>query len=319
MYNNFQDLIAEHESSSANLTTNENSRLLVYSTRRHSRYENYSMLIGGLADRLKGIISAYLFSIYTNRAFAIEWFSPCPLEPSLTHALCDWRTSTWSTPLRNPKAVRHLDLIDQVGLFETISPEEIVELLSENEQVVYINTNIFSHTLCNKMFPNFNTNEVFKAAFDSLFQFNVPHQFLELLQDVHNHSGNLIGVHWRTGGGNGWDDPHMGEWSKADEAIEFALEKAKEKGLDNPVVYFATDSDKAKSKVLEREWKNKIIMATQEVGHIDKVGDNARDSFDYALTEFMILSKCDLIFGGAGQYWLSAALVGGKEATYISL
>lgn len=316
----FSDYIREFEVQKAAKGVEPTTGVLVYSTKRHARFEPNFMLVGGLADRLKGLISAYLFSIYAKKAFAIEWHSPCPLEPALCHNVCDWRLTTWAQPLLVPRMARHVDLIDQVQLFETAAPDDLMKLIVNDEQIVYLNTNIFSHTLCKKLFPGFEPEDVFQAAFEALFNFNVPAAFQLLWQraDASRASG-LVGVHWRTGGGNGWDDPSMGEWSDAVQALKSAIADAARNGFDNPVIYFATDSGKAKEKVLAETWPVEILVAEEEASHIDRSEGNVRDGFDFALVEFMILRSCDVIYGGAGQYWMTAGLAGGKKVYRISL
>lgn len=322
MRKKFSDFLLNFENKKDFEHSKNDSKLLVYSTRRHSRFENYSMLIGGLADRLKGIVLSYLFSVYYKRSFAIEWFTPCPLEPSLRHNICDWQISNWNNITRKPLSVKHIDLIDQVSLLESTSPEILKNTFSEDEQIIYINNNIFSHTLCKKMFPDYEPSDVFNAAFSTLFKFYVPDNFKDLWKQTDDEiikPNGLIGVHWRTGGGNGWEDPVMGNWSDAIRAVEYSIEKTRQFKDTTPSVYFASDSEEAKKAVSNHNFNTNVIVSKKEVLHIDKEDPGSRDGFDFALTEFMILSKCDTIFGGAGQYWVTAALIGGKKMCYIEL
>lgn len=312
----FAERLRAHATQMALQPKEAGAELLVYATDRHARYAPDFLQVGGFADRIKGIVMAYLISVYAGRGFAIDWTKPAPLAPTLEHAAYDWRPSTWRNAILGARTARHVDLIDGIALLEGLSPTEIGPLVLSDAALAYLNINVFSHTLVSKMFPEVDPNAAFQAAFQSLFRFTVPSAFSPLwaqIEAARAAHGAVVGVHLRTGEGNGWNDPAMGSWEQAPDALAQAALLAAERGMTSPAFYFATDSTKAKAAVRAMASPpGPVLIADHDVQHIDRSDVQGRASFDFAIVEFMALAHADLVVGGAGQYWFTAAMAGGK-------
>jgi hypothetical protein len=312
----FAERLRSHQASATTQAGLANVEMLVYSTDRHGRFAPDFMQVGGLADRFKGIVMAYLIAVYFGRAFAIDWNKPAALAPTLEHAGFDWRPSTWRNAMLGARAARHVDLIDGIGLLETLAPEDVAPLLFGRDALTYVNVNVFSHTLIKRMYPDVEPNDAFQAAFENLFRFTVPPAFASVWSEIEtmraSHDG-IVGVHLRTGDGNGWNDPAMGSWEKAPDALAQAANFATEIGLNKPAFYFASDSARAKAAVRAMPFlAGPVMTVDRDIQHIDRSDIEGRDSFDFAVVEFMALARADAIIGGAGQYWFAAAMAGGK-------
>lgn len=90
----------------------ENQRFLVYSVNRHSLFSQ-SRLVGGLADRLKGIVAAFYLATVTNRRFVIEWNRPFELTENFKPSQYDWLFSNAQKFIYQATSVMHVDMIDR--------------------------------------------------------------------------------------------------------------------------------------------------------------------------------------------------------------
>jgi hypothetical protein len=77
-------------------------------------------IVGGFADRLKGVTTAFYLAVATGRYFMVDWTDPCPLENDLapTPDGIDWRARFEGLPLE-PSDVQPFNLIDD--RYETCS------------------------------------------------------------------------------------------------------------------------------------------------------------------------------------------------------
>lgn len=300
----------------ANLAQTKSDRLLVFSARRHSRFEPDFAQVGGLADRLKGAVTTYCIALATGSAFALDWEVPWPIESILEPRDYNWKPLTRREHLLEELSVRHVDLIDKAAFFERVEREHLFDLVLGSENLTFLNTNIYSTVLVQRLFPEIDAGKVFSLVFDHLFQYRAPLEFQQLVESVQALRAahdSLVGVHLRTGSGNGWSDPTMGSPRQAEAMLRTAAQLAIERGSTNPAFYFASDSEDAKSIANSLQGlPGPVFIAEYPVQHIDRTQNVDQQAFDFAVTEFMILASCDFLLGGAGNFWHTAALVGGK-------
>jgi hypothetical protein len=273
--------------------------------------------IGGLADRIRGVITTFLLAVVTNRIFIVDWRRPCTLEPALRPARWDWRPGTWRDPSERPDAILLLPMIGRCSELEGWDAAAIEERLLRGVKLVEVNMNGFSWDLAAQLFPEASAPETFKRAFETLFDFHVPRPFEPLWTQIDGHKragGTLIGVHLRTGAGNGWEDPVLADWRRHRDILHFAFAEAAKRGHENPVFYFASDSAQAKDAVRNTDWGRRVLSSDFPVAHVDRSLGMGREPFDHAIVEFMILRSCDLVIGAQGGFWSGAALAGGREA-----
>jgi hypothetical protein len=273
--------------------------------------------IGGLADRIRGLVTAFLIAVATERIFLVDWKRPFPLEPTFRPARWDWRTTTWFRHMGVPDAILLLHMIGRSAELEGRDAGEIEEHLLRRVRVVQFNLNGFPWGLVPRLFPEAGGPAIFKQAFETLFQFTSPPQFANLwaeLARIRQTRQSLVGVHFRTGGGNGWEDPNLADWRRYEEILHTAFTLAAQHGHTDPVFYFASDSLRAKEAVRATNWGRTVLCSDFSIGHTDRSFGAGREPFDHAIVEFMVLGSCDLVLGGAGGFWSAAALAGGREA-----
>lgn len=272
--------------------------------------------IGGLADRIKGLITAFLIAVATDRIFIADWTRPFPLEPILQPARWDWRPTTWFEYMKVPDAILLLHMIGRSNELDAYDVEGIEEHVLRRIEVVHFNLNGFSSGLASRLFPESSPWTTFRRAFETLFELHVPPPFKAMWEgiDQTRRTKGLVGVHLRTGAGNGWEDPVLADWREHAPLLRFAFEEAAKRGYGDAAFYFASDNKQAKEAVRATDWGHTVICSDAPIRHIDRAFKGNRASFDYAIVEFMLLSTCDLVVGGPGGFWSAAALVGGREA-----
>jgi hypothetical protein len=277
--------------------------------------------IGGLADRIKGLITSFLIAVATDRIFIVDWKRPFALEPVLQPNRWDWRPTTWLDRMGVPDAILLLHMIGRSVELEAHAAAGIEEHLLRRVRVVYLNLNGFSGELVSRLFPGSSASAVFKHAFETLFAFHSPPQFARLwavLDKIKQAREPLVGVHLRTGQGNGWEDPRFADWRQYEHTLRVAFAQAAKLGHVKPAYYFASDSARAKEAVRTTDWGRTVLCSDFPVAHMDRSFGMDREPFDHAIVEFMILRSCDLVIGGAGGFWSTAAMAGGRESFSLS-
>lgn len=273
--------------------------------------------IGGFADRIKGLITTFLIAVATDRIFTVDWNRPFHLDPVLQPNRWDWRPITWIPSMGVPDATLLLYMIGRCGQLEEYDATGLEERLLRRVKLVHFNLNGFPWRFASRLFPESGVPALFKSAFDTLFQFHSPPQFASLwaeLARIRQTHEKLIGVHLRTGDGNGWDDPSLTDWRRYEDVMQMTFALAEKRGYVSPAYYFASDSLRAKEAVRNTKWGRPVLCSDFPIAHTDRSFGKSRDSFDHTIVEFMILRSCDLVIGGAGGFWSAAALAGGREA-----
>jgi hypothetical protein len=98
---------------------------------------------GGLGDRMNGIMSALVFALLTERSFAIDWQSPCPLEEHLVPAHdVNWATKRWKSAIKtDAAAVGCMTLFDYPPNQEEFNHLNLTEIM-RHHKVVRLSTNV---------------------------------------------------------------------------------------------------------------------------------------------------------------------------------
>jgi len=298
------------------------SKYLVYSIEQHPGLRlGAQSYVGGLADRFKGIVTAFLVAVATNRIFIMDWRNPFTLEPTISHAQWDWRPNSWRKDLILNHSLIQFNLIDQLKLISDRPVEEIEDKIFLGQKIVVLNINGFSWDFAQRLFPGYHALRIYKEAFEFLFKFTLPEEFNDFwatLENSREDARQLVGIHYRTGGtNNGWADEPLADWKLAERHVREGLKKAAEMGANKPTVYFATDSADAKEAVRWTNFGVPLLVSDFEIGHVERSKFDNRRPFDFAIVEFFALSRCDYIIGGKGAYWSTAAMIGGRKMAMI--
>ena len=103
-------------------------------------YECARPSCGGWADRLRGIMSVYAWSILTNRQFVINMTFPCQLSHMLVPNKIDWRPLHLQSSLAN-LTIKSVRLIDDKK-FQKNLPKLNVSEYEKNADVLVFRTNV---------------------------------------------------------------------------------------------------------------------------------------------------------------------------------
>ena len=302
------------------LQTDPETRWLVYSTLRHPAFHPRGY-VGGLADRLKGIFSSYFFAVASGRRFLIHWEDPQPLSRNFRCSEFEWAFVQFRDQLRHQndgsRLIDHFDGVDNPPAHKKISISNIDDIF--RERVCFINSNVFSLdvlrnlSLCERS-DALGADDVKRLAFASLFEFNSSRFFPEhesRYADLIAGGRNVVGVHLRTGAGNGWRDEELSDAARALEIVASARAEAFRRGLNDPAILFLSDSEEARKRV-KAEFGDSIMIPLDDISHLDRSEHISQRSNDLAFYEFELLSRTDLVIGTRGQYAMLAANIGEK-------
>ncbi|XP_052799182.1 uncharacterized protein LOC128230782 [Mya arenaria] len=272
------------------------------SNRRYIIYRcNAGKLCGGIGDRQKGIITAFLLALLTKRTFIIDVSYPCKLETILRPSLYDWTTCkdyALSVPAVDSIS---LHLLRDHTFRTKISKQDFRQW---NNTVVFIMLNWLSFpgirqhdvTKAMNLFTDITNEEAIKVVLESLFK---PSHRLDTEINAFNRNQrqgrHLVCAHIRTG-----RNPSIPLDSKSDKrnpnvSIIFAfLEKY---DTHENVIYIATDADEVKNNSY-LTFKN-VITLKRKIVHVDKLGnmqmDTACEGYFTAILEQYILAGCDTL------------------------
>ncbi len=102
------------------------AKYLIFSANRHGINKKHRN-VGGLADRLKGIYSAFLMAVATGRIFLIDWEKPFALSDNFRPNGYDWRLEPHLKTLGNRSETFRLDMIDKRGNALNETPPDRLE------------------------------------------------------------------------------------------------------------------------------------------------------------------------------------------------
>lgn len=297
----------------------EQAKFLIYSIDRHGIIKDRRR-VGGLADRLKGIYSAFLMAVATDRVFLIDWETPFALADNLKPRRYDWRLDPYTKLLNRKPRLLHLDMIDKRGdVLRETAPGDLEQDIFGGCDTCVLNINWLTDAKYLASYDLPHTTEVaFQTIFDFLFDPQTARDFraetkkLDKIKKAHD---GLFGVHLRTGGDAAWEDPKLDKRRSYRSLMKAAFDFAADRGSRDPLFYFASDSESAKRAVAKRSWPHQVTTIPGPIQHLDRSTDMTRQGNDFAFFEFDLLRRCDGVIGGAGAFYSTAAMAGGKPYT----
>lgn len=257
----------------------------------------------GLADRLRGMVSIYLYSKLNNLEFKIEHIDPFYIEDYLQPNKYNWllKKNDKTYNIKNANPICLFDYTKGLRLF----------FLSKNKQHHFY-TNIDCISLLNK---KYNTNYTFSELYNELFKpsdkllynineclkqigpeyVSISFRFMKLLGDFEDAWGNTL------------------QPEEQEILIKKSLEVVKnlKERTSCPKILVTSDSQKFINKVKEIPY---AYIIPGEIGHIG----NSPNSNIYMKTflDFYMISRAEKIFlGVSGEMYKSNYA---KTASYIS-
>mgnify|MGYP002023323347 CR=1 FL=1 len=297
------------------LNDNSGNELVIRFSTEFFKFEK-RRYVGGFADRLKGATTAMLLSIATGRRFEIEWKYPFELEEVLVPVDYDWRIRDSDVDLERVVLIdsyftqSHRDAFSSGGIEEALG-------ITGNSAELYCN--IF-HSDCLE-------NPALEGEFAKLSEFSSQPNMVGTLLSMLDYRPDMIecsivknflqyldmfdesiAVHFRTGGDGDWEDPDVDSEDNVVNLFQEARRIIEESGKST-CVYFATDSNALKKKILDEYGSELHVFSVNiPLAHIDRSsGSNQIIGSRFAIMENYLISLCDHILAGKGAFSVLAA------------
>ena len=301
-------------------------------------------LVGGFADRLKGMLSCTLLAILCDRIFLTEWLSPITLAEHFDAPHIAWGATSAILDVGEGDFFV-ADAIDNESFArfdQYLERNQTPELMFDGKKVAKLHTNILSfdrllrkktllqQTSFGRVLAELCETDSIEAVARSLapllFFYNMRYRPMreatKMWRDFQSRRrlGPIIGVHFRSGGDGGWSDlyvDNIANVTNVGHAIKRVAERHREDKVD---VFIASDSAKFRASLTDMiSSQYAVISYTGNIHHYERSGGDALGDIDFAILEFMCLSRCNYVVHGAGGYGSTAALIGGKSSSHYSL
>lgn len=301
-------------------------RSIVFST---NRFENGKRrLIGGFADRFKGLASAIMWSIGANRSFKLDWTHPFPLDQ-----IYDFPFQQIENKAELPK----IDLIDRnrVDNLPSIIEEGIHSFTPDGDEIIFHCNSVIMDFLkldeVREKFPEVDLDQEgqpgqigqkeLMASILSIFRIRPNEKetnFLSSFISLKKHFPIAIGFQFRTGGGGEWRDPEWGDPEDISDLIG-EIDAIIPEEYGKALLYLATDSKEAKENFLRFSHSRfSPICSNGPIAHMDRSsGDLAIQGSRFAIIENHLLSHCDKIYAVRGGFAKLASSRANKTLTRI--
>ncbi|WP_152521608.1 hypothetical protein [Marinimicrobium sp. LS-A18] len=296
-----------------------NERVLVFSVNRFRGDQR--VVVGGFADRLKGMCFSYLVALITNRLFFVEWNNPSDITSSFVPKLFGWdQLDDYDASVMKQVDWVDTNLDEQVKLALREGGESI-EGLFGGERVVKVNSNQFPHSLLSdysKLFSDYGIDWAsykgcFSGAFNSLFEYSPPEDKMKSFKafgQFRESNVVVIGAQFRVGGtSGGWKDPQLEDVENAPMLAKAIETFASDRGYNKFGVYITTDNQDVKNILADYFLgKAEVFFFEERPTHLDRsTTEDAARGADQVYLEHTLLSLSDHVIVGKGGFGLTAA------------
>ncbi len=136
-----------------------------------------------------------------------------------------------------------------------------------------------------------------------------------LWNDFHarRRKGQIIGVHFRSGGDGAWSDPSLDDTRNVEQVFGAVVNISNQRFNGSAQLLIASDSTQFRadlSRLASQIYSTHTYSG--EIRHYERSDGETLAGVDFALLEFMCLSRCDFVIHGAGGFGLTAAQVGAR-------
>ena len=283
----------------------------------------YGPPCGGLADRQKGMISAFLLAIMTNRSLAIKYTNPCNIENFLQPNLYNWLKCTkdiekYSNSTHEIKGYL-LGFVNPFNFPKDLERYNGSDLWEEHVVSVHVNTRLQLLMKANKAVAKhlpwlmaISDENMIKYLYEILFknEIHLNHEISDFLQKNINHS-YLTCAHIRVGQNPSFKGVYRDASFLNQEHVKKIFHFIQSKlSLKQEVLFLATDAEQVR--VIARQQFPNLVFLNTSIEHIDLIRHRSCKGTHDAILEQQILSHCDtLIMTGSG-FSRMAAFIGGQ-------
>ncbi|XP_052800610.1 uncharacterized protein LOC128231622 isoform X2 [Mya arenaria] len=274
-------------------------------------------MCGGLGDRQRGIITAFLFALLTNRTFIIDSTHPCELETIMEPNMYNWlHCKNYASNVRRDEKTE-FQLIDK---FKTTIPsldfgnwEKIVVDIRLN-WLAFSKIRQHDSTKKLKLLEDISDEDVIKIVLDALFK---PKDRMTKAIDAFfmniTHTGLVVCAHIRVG--KNPSIPTDGVISERHPNITTVFSFLAKFDKPGYIIYIGSDSDEIKN-ASTFLFKN-IITIKNKIVHVDRIGSMRRnvacEGYYTAVLEQQILARCDTLILTASNFGSMAAFQRGRS------
>ena len=276
---------------------------------------------GGMGDRQKGMTSAFLFALLTNRTFIIDMPNPCDISQFFQANVYDWQKCRDKIKRKNMKV--HSLMNRDADKFKNRIPHTNFDQLWTDE-VIYIQTNVYfveavrRHPLVDERIPWLNNRtweDIIGHILGVLFrvQENISNRVVEFAQNYINKK-QIVCAHVRCGRNPSIPNDGMKDKSAPNVHKILNFLKSYEDG-NKYTVYVASDSENVRQEC--RKMVGNCVVSNQTIFHIDmspfSSQKTACDGFSTVIFEQLILSRCDVLLLTRSNFGAMAAYERGRS------
>jgi hypothetical protein len=271
----------------------------------------HSIFCGGWADRLKGMIGAYVWSLLSNRTFLIDAHKGCPLTNIYDTNQIDWHENldmiiakTKTKELSSNKMYK-IDDVTIWGVLREVDPAN----LQKDKDVIIIQSNIdwvrplsenpnLTERIRNLGFEKdqFQSAYVFKKFYREMFKLtsNLQAKYSDYLKQIG--PSTLICLQLRT---------HYNDWSMTDENMEYIFNFTKQvlvpmAGKDYKILVTADDSNN-QEKAINALRAHNAFKIDGSIFNID-IGSSNCESYEKTYLDFHLFQNCKIALIGQSGY-----------------
>jgi hypothetical protein len=281
-------------------------------------------LCGGMGDRIRGITTAFLQAVLTNRAFFINHTSPAPLSEFFEFAdqSISWEFNESLVTGMNFTDERFMDKF-KIGKYR-YRTENFHRTMKDQVHYLHINQPLQSYLTWN---PHL-AKELRKYHLDKVNYLDLPgcimeyvlkprgelKTMMENLSSRYLEQNNVIGIQVRTGGDGQWlNEPSRVPRSDLDYFWNCAKRIEDEELQGLPVKWFlTTDSEFVRNESIARFGTEKIFTIEGDIVHVDKTDTTdkrqASQGMLKTLTDLLLLSESNKLIVSRSNFAEIAAL-----------
>ncbi len=296
--------------------------------KKYIRFECKKPLCGGWADRLRGLMSAYILANFTKREFLIDIDHPCSLSLMLQPNVIKWNEKIrchdfGKTNIKNNFTSLRLNKIDDTDFQSFLRNLNIFEYFKDtNLFIVRTNNDWIREFSFNKHLnesihqfgykpQNFKLYSFFRKLYNDLFKLtpSLQKRYNEFLKEAKpDNQTKLICAQVRIGGArpNVHHDKQFASLNNSKYFWDFIRNKFLYPNPQLKYKIFVTSDTKAvQNECIEEFGKENIVKIDGPFTHIDRdkfVDKNDCSRFDKVILDFHALQNCDIAIIGRGGY-----------------
>lgn len=312
----FKRLIDEYRSI-VNITALEENpvfkKTLIYSCRS---------FCGGWGDRLRGILSAYILALLSNRRFLIDMNFPCDIEKGIQPHRVDW---TYSSIFKQKNRTRLT--INTMASWQSAYRTQITELIRSkdfvrawftyDDVVLSTNADYIVHALKNPFVSKqvqhlFNQTSVARVTMENLFPFlyeflfqpsvSVRRRVDVILGAAMNRP--LVCFHIRLGKNpsNQFDYAFRSRENTSQVMMQYVDQH--HWNQSEPLIFVTSDSSEAIADVLHH-YPTSSMTIVGPILHIDRFDRRTArtcDGFEKVIADFYVLGECQSLFASRSGF-----------------